>query len=83
MNDRPGEAIGPLRRAIAFGGSAADVMPPLARAFLKRKRYVAAFACVRDALDAGVGERDLAEELREIETRLGPGLTAWKARMLA
>ncbi len=83
LNDRAGEAIGPLRRAIAFGGSAADVMPPLARAFLKRKRYVAAFACLRDALDAGVGERDLADELREVETALGPGLTAWKARMLA
>ena len=58
-------------------------MPPLARAFLKRKRYVAAFACLRDALEAGVGERDLADEMREVETALGPGLTAWKARMLA
>ncbi len=83
LNERPGEAIGPLRRAIAFGGSAADVMPPLARAFLKRRRYVAAFACLRDALEAGVGERDLAEEMREIESALGPELTAWKARMLA
>jgi tetratricopeptide (TPR) repeat protein len=83
LNERSGEAIGPLRRAIAFGGSPADVMPPLARAFLKRKRYVAAFACLRDALEAGVGERDLADEMREVETALGPGLTAWKARMLA
>jgi hypothetical protein len=83
LNDRPGEAIAPLRRAIAFGGSAAEVMPPLARAFLKRRRYVAAYACLRDALSAGVGERDLAEELREVEIALGPGLTAWKARMLA
>jgi hypothetical protein len=83
LNDRAGEAIGPLRRAIAFGGAAADVMPPLARAFLKRKRYVAAFACLRDAIDAGVGERELTDELRQIEAALGPGLTAWKARMLA
>ena len=83
LNERPGEAIAPLRRAIAFGGSAAEVMPPLARAFLKRKRYVAAYACLRDALGAGVGERDLADELREVEQALGPGLTAWKARLLA
>ena len=80
MNDRAGEAIGPLRRALAFGGPAADVMPPLARAFLKRERYVAAYACVRDALDAGVAERDLADEVRQIEAALGPSLTAWRAR---
>ena len=83
LNDRPGEAIGPLRRALAFGGPPAEVMPPLARAFLRRGRFVAAFACIRDALEAGVGERDMADEIRQIETALGPGLTAWKARMLA
>jgi hypothetical protein len=82
LNDRAGEAIGPLRRAIAFGGALADVMPPLARAFLKRERYVAAYACVRDAFDAGVAERDLADEVRQIEAALGPSLTAWRARKL-
>ncbi len=84
LNGRPGEAVGPLRRAIAFGGPAAQVMPLLARAFLKRKRYVAAFACVREALDAGAAELDLAEELQQIEAALGHTLTAWKAcRMTA
>jgi hypothetical protein len=83
MNDRAGEAIGPLRRAIAFGGAPAEVMPPLSRAFIKRGRYVAAYACLRDALAAGIGERELAKELREVEQALGPGLTAWKARLLA
>jgi hypothetical protein len=83
LNQRPGEAIAPLRRALAFGGPVAEVMPPLARAFLQRRRYVAAYACLRDALAAGVGERDLADELREVETALGPSLTAWKAKMLA
>lgn len=82
QSDRPGEAIGPLRRALAFGGGAADVMPPLARAFLKRKKWVAAYACLRDALEAGVGERDLADELRQVESALGVGLTAWKAKLL-
>ena len=64
QNDRPGEAIGPLRRALAFGGPPAEVMPPLARAFLRRRKWVAAYACLRDALDAGVSERELADELR-------------------
>jgi hypothetical protein len=82
QSGRPGEAIGPLRRAIAFGGPASEVMPPLARAYLKRKRHVAAFACLRDAMTAGAPEREFAEELREIEGALGPALTAWKARML-
>jgi tetratricopeptide (TPR) repeat protein len=78
--DRAGEAIGPLRRALAFGGTAAEVMPPLARAFLKRKKFVAAYACLRDALEAGIGEREIAEELRVTEAALGVALTAWKAR---
>jgi hypothetical protein len=82
-NERPGEAIAPLRRAIAFGGPPVEVMPLLARAFLARKRYVAAYACLRDALEAGVAERDLADELREVEGALGVALTAWKAQRLA
>jgi tetratricopeptide (TPR) repeat protein len=82
QSDRAGEAIGPLRRALAFGGSPAEVMPPLARAFLKRKKWVAAYACLRDALEAGVGEREIAEELRSTEGALGVALTAWKARTL-
>ncbi len=82
LNERPGEAIGPLRRALAFGGSPADVMPPLARAFLRRKKWVAAYACLRDALDAGVGEREVAEELREVEAALGVPLTGWKTKLI-
>ena len=82
QSDRPGEAIGPLRRAIAFGGSPAEIMPPLARAFIQRKKFVAAYACLRDALDAGVAARDLADELRKCETTLGLPLTAWKAKRI-
>ncbi len=81
-SDRPGEAIAPLRRAVAFGGSSADVMLPLARAFMRRKKWVAAYACVRDALEAGVAERDVADELRQIEGALGVSLTGWKAKLL-
>jgi hypothetical protein len=82
LNDRPGEAVGPLRRALAFGGAPAVVLLPLARAFLQRKRFVAAFACLRDAVDAGVPEREVAEELRQVEGALGTALTAWKGRLL-
>ena len=82
LNGRPGEAVGPLRRALAFGGSPAQVMPPLARAFLQRNRYVAAYACVRGAIDAGMAERELTDELRQIESALGLALTAWKGRLV-
>ncbi|MBX3208992.1 MAG: hypothetical protein KF764_28425 [Labilithrix sp.] len=82
LNDRPGEAIGPLRRSLAFGGLPQEVLPPLARAFIQRGRYVAAFACLKDALAAGAVEKELADDIREVETRLGPALTAWKAKLL-
>jgi hypothetical protein len=82
LNDRPGEAIGPLRRALAFGGLPQEVLPPLARAFIERGRYVAAFACLKDALAAGAPEKELAEDIREVEAKLGPALTAWKAKLL-
>ena len=82
-SNRAGEAIGPLRRAIAFGGTAAEVMPLLGRALLARERYVAAFACFRDAVDAGISEREVAQEMKEIEAALGPALTAWKAMRLS
>lgn len=81
-SDRPGEAIGPLRRALAFGGPPAVVMPPLARAFLRRHKWVAAYACLREAIEAGVAERDIADELRSSEAALGLPLTAWKARIV-
>jgi hypothetical protein len=82
VSQRPGEAIGPLRRAIAFGGRPEEVMPPLARALVRRGRYVAAYVCIRDALAAGVPEKELADEIRTVESKLGPPLTAWKARLL-
>jgi len=76
---RAGEAVGPLRRATAFGAPASEIYPLLGKALLERKRYVAAYACFRDAIEAGVAERELQDELRQVETALGPSLTAWKA----
>lgn len=57
-------------------------MPGLARSLLQRKRHVAAYACIRDAIDAGVPEREFVEEMRDIEGALGSALTAWKAQAL-
>ncbi len=77
-NDRPGEAIGPLRRAVAFGGTSTEILPTLARAFMQRGRYVAAFACLQEALVAGVPDTSMTEELRHVEEKLGPSLALWK-----
>ncbi len=82
LNDRPGEAIGPLRRALAFGGLPQEVLPPLARALRKRGRHVAAYACLKDALAAGAPEKELVEDLRDVEAKLGPALTAWQAMLV-
>jgi hypothetical protein len=80
MNDqRAGEAIGPLRRAVALGGDPKVLWPLLGRAFYQRGRYVAAFASVREALAAGNAEAELAEDIRQLESTLGPKLTAWRA----
>jgi tetratricopeptide (TPR) repeat protein len=80
---RAGEAIAPLRRALAFGGPKTEILPLLAHAYLLRKRHVAAYACLREALEAGVPEKEIEGEMRKIEGALGPALTAWKAARLA
>ena len=80
--DRPGEAIGPLRRAAALGPKSGEVYRLLGRAFAKRKRFVAAYGCFREAAAAGVSEHELATEMTELEAHFGPALTAWKAKLL-
>jgi hypothetical protein len=72
------EAIGPLRRAATLGGPPGAIWPLLAKAFVRRKRYVAGFACVREARAAGVADADMVEEIRTIEASLGTALTAWR-----
>ena len=79
QNDRPGEAIGPLRRALAFAEKRAEVLPFLARALLRRNKWVAAHACLREALAAGANKADLSEDLELIESTLGAPLEALKA----
>src|SRR6185503_7958404 len=84
MNDqRAGEAIGPLRRAVVLGGSPKLLWPMLCRAFYRRGRYVAAFASFQKALAAKTAESELAEDIRQLEGVLGPKLTAWRAAVVA
>ncbi|MCL2725899.1 MAG: tetratricopeptide repeat protein [Polyangiaceae bacterium] len=78
-DDRPGEAIGPLRRAMAFGAFPHEVMPLLGRAFLRRGRYVAAVACLKDAVAFGAPEDEIIDDIREIEAKLGPVLEDWRS----
>lgn len=78
---RAGEAIAALRRAINLGASGATAWPLLTRAFLQRKRYVAALACLREALSSGVPEANLAEEQRALDAVLEPALGAFRARV--
>lgn len=76
---RPGEAIAPLRRALAYGAPQRDVAPQLARALLRRGKYVSAMACVRKAISAGTPEQELSIELQMIERALGVSLTRFRA----
>ncbi|AKT43858.1 hypothetical protein [Chondromyces crocatus] len=80
---RPGEALGPLRRAANLGSPPKTIWPLLAKAFVARKKYLAALACIREARTAGVGDAELRTEIQEIEATLGPALTAWRGLILA
>ncbi len=76
---RPGEAIGPLRRAVVLGGELKALWPMLGRSFARRSKFVAAFACLRHAAAVGVPEADLAEDLRAIEVAIGAPLSTWRS----
>jgi hypothetical protein len=80
---RAGEALGPLRRAANLGASPRQIWPLLARAFVRRKKFVAALACIREARTAGVPDADMVAEIREVEAVLGTALTAWRGLILA
>jgi hypothetical protein len=69
---RYGEAIGLLRRALALGADKSELLPGLARCFVERKRYVAAMACIDDAIAAGVEPEALGELLARVQQALGP-----------
>jgi len=75
---RPGEAIGPLRRAANLGAPGARVWPQLAEALVARGRAMAALGALIEARAAGVDAADLAPILRKVEARLGEALSSWR-----
>lgn len=82
-DERPGEAIGPLRRALRLGASPQRVWPVLAKAFHDRKRHVAAWVCLEEAARAGVSEGALLAIREAVEAALGPGVGALRERLRA
>jgi hypothetical protein len=45
---------------------------------LRRERYVAAFASMRQAISAGSRREDLSDEIAKLEDVLGSKLVAWQ-----
>ncbi len=68
---RAGEAIAPLRRAVNLGATGETVWPLLARAFIARKRHVAALVCVREARAAGSPQEALTSLTSDLERAFG------------
>lgn len=77
-DSRPGEAIGPLRRAANLGAPGERVWPLLAQAFLARGRYLAAFSALEEARAAGSTPESLATLLEQAGAALGPAFLAWQ-----
>lgn len=71
VQERDAEAIGFFRRALALGAGPREVLPPLARCFASRGRYVAAAACLDEAEAFGVDREALAPVRAQLEGRLG------------
>ncbi len=79
FNDsRPGEAIGPLRRAINLGAEGTEVWPLLADAFLARGRLLAALGAVTEARANGVAGTTLDQVHQRVMERLGDRYARWR-----
>lgn len=76
-DDRPGEAIGPLRRAIALGASPAKAWPALGGAFLARGRLLAALGAVAAGIEGGAPFESMSALREKVAQRLGPAYQAW------
>jgi Flp pilus assembly protein TadD len=76
---RPGESIGPLRRAANLGAPGDRIWPLLARAFVERGRTVAALGAVLEARAAGVDDAVVRDVLSIVEDRLGTALDSWRS----
>jgi hypothetical protein len=76
-SERSAEAIALLRRAAALGAPAVRVWPPLALAFFRERRYLAAWSAISRARSQGVVDASLGNLAREIAGRV-PALAAWQ-----
>lgn len=75
---RHGEAIGLLRRAITLGAPQRDVLAPLAKCYAARKRYVAAAACLDEAIALDVQDESLKPLHEEVVGKLGPAYSMFR-----
>lgn len=76
-HERPGEAIGPLRRAVALEDVDKGVWAALGKAFLLRNRNMAALGAALAGLQRGVSLEALIPIQSEAAKRLGSGYKAW------
>lgn len=76
---RYGEAIGLLRRGLALGGNKQQLLPALARCFVERARYVAAMACITEAIESGVDATTLQDLTIRVEVALGHGYNRYQS----
>ncbi|MDX2054312.1 MAG: hypothetical protein SFV15_18065 [Polyangiaceae bacterium] len=77
QDGRPGEAIGPLRRAANLGSPADAIWPILAEAFAARGRNLAALAAALEGQAGGVPPERFSEARNRAESALGEPLKAW------
>ena len=70
-DERYGEAIGLLRRAMVVGASKLVILPQLALCYAKRKRYVAAALCLDEAISYDIDPESLKEIKDEVHQVLG------------
>jgi len=77
VHGRPGESIGPLRRAMALGATDPGMWPALGRAFLDRERNLAAMAVSLAAVKKGVPEELVRPIEEEAASRLRGSADAW------
>lgn len=79
QNDRPGQAIGLLRRALSLGAPRKDVLPLLADCYLKRGRLLPAALCAGEARRLGSDEAPMRAIESEAEEKLGDAWVRFRA----
>jgi tetratricopeptide (TPR) repeat protein len=80
--ERYGEAIGLLRRALALGASKRELLPELARCFVERQRFVAALACIEDAIADGADPKALEPLRSRVQEALGDAYARYQLLMV-